>query len=136
MDIGQPAKDRSSQSLSALDTLQKLAERHLEGSRKSCEMAKPYLARTSFQIGDVDLMDSGVLREVDLSPAVLLTKLPDSFADLDADIRGHSPSIDLVEALYLVDALFRLVYASDWEKISRVEPKQNSPGRYCSDSTR
>ena len=56
-------------------------------------------------------MDSGVLREVDLSPAVLLTKLPDSFADLDADIRGHSPSIDLVEALYLVDALFRLVYA-------------------------
>ena len=74
-------------------------------------MAKSYLAHTPFQIGDVDLMDSGVLREVDLSPAVLLTKLPDSFADLDADIRGHSPSIDLVEALYLVDALFRLVYA-------------------------
>jgi hypothetical protein len=83
-------------------------------------MAKPYLARTSFQIGDVDLMDSGVLREVDLSPAVLLTKLPDSFADLDADIRGHSLSIALVEALYLVDALFRLVYASDRAKMSRV----------------
>jgi hypothetical protein len=136
VDIGQPAKDRSSQSLSAFYTLQKLAERHLEGSRKSCEMAKPYLAHTSFQIGDVDLMDSGVLREVDLSPAVLLTKLPDSFADLDADIRGHSPSIDLVEALYLVDALFRLVYASDRAKISRVGPKRNSPGRYCSDSIR
>jgi hypothetical protein len=97
-------------------------------------MAKSHLAHTPFQIGDVDLMDSGVLREVDLSPAVLLTKLPDSFADLDADIRGHSPSIDLVEALYLVDALFRLVYASDRAKISRVEPKRNSPGRYCSDS--
>ena len=79
-------------------------------------MAKSHLAHTPFQIGDVDLMDSGVLREVDLSPAVLLTKLPDSFADLDADIRGHSPSIDLVEALYLVDALFRLVYASDRAK--------------------
>jgi hypothetical protein len=79
-------------------------------------MAKSYLAHTPFQIGDVDLMDSGVLREVDLSPAVLLTKLPDSFADLDADIRGHSPSIDLVEALYLVDALFCLVYASDRAK--------------------
>jgi hypothetical protein len=77
-----------------------------------------------------------VLREVDLSPAVLLTKLPDSFADLDADIRGHSPSIDLVEALYLVDALFRLVYTSDRAKISRVEPKRYSPGRYCSDSTK
>jgi hypothetical protein len=99
-------------------------------------MAKSYLAHAPFQIGDVDLMDSGVLREVDLSPAVLLTKLPNSFADLDADIRGHSPSIDLVEALYLVDALFRLVYASDRAKISRVEAKRNSPGRYCSDSTR
>jgi hypothetical protein len=31
--------------------------------------------------------------------------LPDSFAKLDANIRGHSSSIDLVEALYLVDAL-------------------------------
>ena len=63
-------------------------------------MAKSHLAHTPFEVGDVDLMDVGVLRQVDLSPAVLLTKLPDSFADLDTDTRGHSPSIDLVEALY------------------------------------
>jgi hypothetical protein len=99
-------------------------------------MAKSHLAHTPFEVGDVNFMDAGVLREVDLSPAVLLTKLPDSFADLDADIRGHSPSIDLVEALYLVDALFRLVYTSDRAKISRVEPKRDSPGRYCSDSNK
>jgi hypothetical protein len=74
-------------------------------------MMKSYLAHAPLQVGDVDLMDSGVFRQVDLSPAVLLTELPDSLADLDADIRGHSPSIDLVQALYLVDALFRLVCA-------------------------
>jgi hypothetical protein len=50
-----------------------------------------------------------------LPPAALLPEFADSLADLDADIRGHSPSIDLVEALYLVDALFsgiRLLRAS------------------------
>jgi hypothetical protein len=79
-------------------------------------MAKSHLAHTPFEIGDVDLMDAGVFRQVDLSPAVLLTELSDSFANLDADIRGHSPSIDLAEALYLVHALFRLVCASDRAK--------------------
>ena len=122
--------------LPAVDALEKLAQGQFKGSCQSRQMAKSHLAHTPFEVGDMNFMDAGVLREVDLSPAVLLTKLPDSFADLDADIRGHSPSIDLVEALYLVDALFRLVYASDRAKISRVEPKRNSPGRYCSDSTR
>jgi hypothetical protein len=61
----------------------------------------------------VDLMNSGVFGQVDLSPAVLFTELPDSFADLDADIRGHPPRIDLVQALYLVDALFHFLCASD-----------------------
>jgi len=74
---------------------------------------KPHLAHTPFEIGDVDFVDSGVFRQVDLSPPVLLTELPDSLADLDADIRGHSPSIDLVQALYLVDALFHCFCASD-----------------------
>jgi hypothetical protein len=43
--------------------------------------------------------------EVDLPPAALLSQVSDSLAKLDANIRGHSSSIDLVEALYLVDAL-------------------------------
>jgi len=79
-------------------------------------MTKSYFAHTPFEVGDVDLMDSGVFRQVDLSPAVLFTELPDSFADLDADIRGHLPRIDLVQALYLVDALFRLVCAQNQVK--------------------
>jgi hypothetical protein len=68
-------------------------------------MAKSDFARTALQIGDVDLMNTTLLGEVDLPPTILLSKLPDSFTKLDADIRGHSSSIDLVEALYLVDAL-------------------------------
>jgi hypothetical protein len=69
-----------------------------------------------------------VFRQVDLSPAVLLTELPDSLADLDADIRRHPPSIDLVQALYLVDALFRLVCAWDWEKRAELDKAENIAG--------
>jgi hypothetical protein len=68
-------------------------------------MAKSDLARASFQVGDVDLMDSRLFGKVDLPPTPFLSELPDSFAKLDANIRGHSSSIDLVETLYLVDAL-------------------------------
>jgi hypothetical protein len=70
-------------------------------------MAKPYFPRTPFQIGDVDLMNSRLLGKVDLPPASLLAKLPNAVANLDANIGVHSSSIDLVEALYLVDALSR-----------------------------
>jgi hypothetical protein len=64
-----------------------------------------------------------VFSQVDLSPAVLLTELSDSLADLDADVRGHSPSIDLVQALYLVDALFHLLCASGCAKSGRDRSK-------------
>jgi hypothetical protein len=46
-----------------------------------------------------------LLGQVDLPPAALLAKLADAFSELDADIRGHSSSIDLADALYLVDTL-------------------------------
>ena len=68
-------------------------------------MAKPDLAHSPFKIRNVNLMDSGMLRQVDLSPASFFAELPNSLAKLEADIRGHPPSIDLVEALYLADAL-------------------------------
>jgi hypothetical protein len=51
-------------------------------------------------------MNPGLLGQVDLSPAPLLSKLSNSFAELDTYIWGHSSSIDLAETLYLVDALF------------------------------
>jgi len=60
----------------------------------------------------MNLMNTRLFGKVDLPPTPFLSELPDSFAKLDANIRRHSSSIDLVEALYLVDALFRLVYAS------------------------
>ena len=70
-------------------------------------MPKSDLANAPLKIGDVNLMNSRLFGQVDLSPAPLLSKLPDSFANLDANIGGHSSRIDLVEALYLVHALFR-----------------------------
>jgi hypothetical protein len=49
-----------------------------------------------------------MLSQVDLSPASFFAELSNSLAKLEADIRGHPPSIDLVEALYLADALSAL----------------------------
>lgn len=68
-------------------------------------MAQSNFAHPSFEIGDVDLVHARMLGEINLSPASLLSEFPDSLADLNAYIRGHLPSIDFVEALYLVDAL-------------------------------
>ena len=68
-------------------------------------MTQPDLARSPLQIGNMNLVDSGLLGQVDLPPAALLAKLADVFSELDADIRGHPSSIDLADALYLVDTL-------------------------------
>ena len=71
-------------------------------------MAKPDLAHSPFKIRNVNLMYPGMLSQVDLSPASFFAELSNSLAKLEADIRGHPPSIDLVEALYLADALSAL----------------------------
>ncbi len=97
--------DKRIERLSALNALQKFAERHLEGGRKRGEMVKADFAHTPLKIRDEDLVDTGMLGEVDLAPTILLSEFPDSFAQFDANIRMHPSSIDLVEALYLVDAL-------------------------------
>jgi hypothetical protein len=49
-----------------------------------------------------------MLRQIDLSPASFFAELSNALAKLETDIRGHPPSIDLVEALYLADALSAL----------------------------
>jgi len=98
-------KDGPSQGLFALYTFQKLAERHLKGRCQSRKVAKTDLARPSFEVRYVNLMNTRLFGEIDLPPTPFLSELPDSFAKLDANIRRHSSSIDLVEALYLVDAL-------------------------------
>jgi len=71
-------------------------------------MAKSHLARAPLEIRDMDLVNTRLFGEVDLPPTPLLSKLPDSIAKLDAHIGVHPFSIDLVEALYLVDALSKL----------------------------
>ena len=94
--------------LSAVNALQELTELQIEGGGKSGQMAKPDLAHSPFKIRNVNLMYPGMLSQVDLSPASFFAELSNSLAKLEADIRGHPPSIDLVEALYLVDALSAL----------------------------
>jgi hypothetical protein len=54
-----------------------------------------------------------LLGQVDLPPAALLAKLADVFSELDADIKGHFSSIDLADALYLVDTLSGGVFPAD-----------------------
>jgi hypothetical protein len=116
---------RKTETLSTLYALQELAERHLEGSRKSRQMAKSYLPRTPLEIGDVDLVNTRLFGKVDLPPAPLLSELSDSLANLDANIGVHSSSIDLVEALYLVDALSRKIRVEDGSgvPVSRIAPE-------------
>jgi hypothetical protein len=76
-------------------------------------VAKTDLARTSFEVRYMNLMNTRLFGEVDLPPTPFLSELPDSFAKVCAHIRGHSSSIDLVEALYLVDALSREIRVED-----------------------
>jgi hypothetical protein len=98
---------RSTGTLSALHAVQEFAERKAECSRESCQMAQSDFTRTSLQVRNVNFMDSALFSEVDLPPATLLSQFSNSLAKLDANIRGHSSSIDLAEALYLADALSR-----------------------------
>ncbi len=72
-------------------------------------MTKSDFTCASLQVRNMNFVDARLFSEIDLPPAALLSQIPDSFAKLDANIRGHSSSIDLVEALYLVDALSRRI---------------------------
>jgi hypothetical protein len=101
------SESRSTGTLSALHALQEFAERKVEGSRESCQMAQSDFTCASLQVRNVNFMDSALFSEVDLPPATLLSQFSNSLAKLDANIRGHSSSIDLAEALYLADALSR-----------------------------
>jgi len=81
----------------------------------------------------MNLMNTRLFGEVDLPPTPFLSELPDSFAKVCAHIRGHSSSIDLVEALYLVDALSHEIRAEDYSvvPVSCIGP--DVPG--CADDT-
>jgi hypothetical protein len=76
-------------------------------------VAETDLARSSFEVRYMNLMNTRLFGEINLPPTPFLSELPDSFAKVCAHIRGHSSSIDLVEALYLVDALSREIRVED-----------------------
>src|ERR1700722_13167555 len=111
--LGRPAKNQSSQNLSTFYAFQKLAERDLEGGCQRRQVAETDLAHTSLEVRYVNLVNTRLFGKVNLPPTPFLSELPDSFAKLDANIRRHSSSVDLVEALYLVDALSRELRDAD-----------------------
>lgn len=51
-----------------------------------CQIPKPHLAHAALKIGDVDFVDSGVLGEIDLSPATFFPQCADPQPNLDADV--------------------------------------------------
>jgi hypothetical protein len=124
-----PEKVEASYGLSAFYTFQKLAERHLKGSSESRQVAETDLAHTPLEVRYMNLVNTRLFGKIDLPPTPFLSELPDSFAKLDANIRRHSSSIDLVEALYLVDALSRELRDKDPSAVpvSRIWP--GLPGR-------
>jgi hypothetical protein len=122
-------KDRSRRGLSAFYTFQKFAERHLKGSSQSCQVAETDLARTSFEVRYMNLMNTRLFGKVDLPPTPFLSELPDSFAKVCAHIRGHSSSIDLVETLYLVDALSREIQVENVSCSPGLAFRPGLPGR-------
>jgi|SRR5277367_4324497 len=99
--------------LSTLYTFQKLAERHLKGRCQGRQVAKTDLAGTSFEVRYMNLMNTRLFGKVDLPPTPFLSELPDFLTKVCAHIRGHSSSIDLVETLYLVDALSHEIWVED-----------------------
>jgi hypothetical protein len=127
--LRRPDKVGESDGLSAFYAFQKLAERDLEGGCQRCQVAETDLAHTALEVRYMNLVNTRLFGKVDLPPTPLLSELADSFAKLDANIRLHSSSIDLVEGLYLVDALSREIRAEDPSvvPVSRIGP--GLPGR-------
>jgi len=117
-------QDGPSQGLAAFYTFQKLAERHLKGRCQSRQVAETDLTRTSFEVRYMNLMNTRLFGKVDLPPTPFFTELPDSLTKLDAHIGRHSSSIDLVETLYLVDALSYDIRVEDGSMVpvSRIDP--------------
>ncbi len=118
---------------SSFDAFEELAERHLEGCRQSGQVTQTDLPCAALEVGDMNLVDPRLFGKVDLPPTPFLAELPDFLAKLDANIRRHSSSIDLVEALYLVDALSRDARADAKDRVSRIGPvcrsRQQRQGR-------
>jgi hypothetical protein len=96
-------------------------------------VAKTDLAGTSFEVRYMNLMNTRLFGKVDLPPTPFLSELPDFLAKLDANIRRHSSSIDLVEALYLVDALSHEIRAEDYSVVPVACIGPDVPG--CADDT-
>ena len=70
------------------------------------ECSQSRLSGSAFQVGDVDLMDAGMLGKVDLSPIPGAAQLPDPLARRRTDVLCHAFIIGLAFALYLAHTLF------------------------------
>ena len=93
----------------ASESLQQFRERCSESRGDFAEGTQPRLAGSALQVGDVDLVDAGLLGKVDLSPAFGPAQLPDALARRRTDVLCHASMIGLAFALYLAHTLFGAV---------------------------
>ncbi len=57
------------------------------------------------QVGDVDLMDAGLLGEIDLPPVPGAAQFPDALARRRTDVLCHAFMVVLADTLYLAHTL-------------------------------
>lgn len=91
---------------SALQSSQQFRERNLQGGSDLAQGSQPRLTGAALQIGDVDLVDAGLLGKVDLSPAFGAAQLSDALARRHTEVFCHAFIIGLAFALYLAHTLF------------------------------
>ena len=90
----------------ASESFQQVRERCSESGGDLAEGSQSRLAGSAFQVGDVDLVDAGLLGKVDLPPVPGAAQLPDPLTRRRTDVLCHAFIIGLAFALYLVHTLF------------------------------
>ena len=100
------AEDHELQQRVALQSLQQFRERCFQSRGDFAECTQPRLACSALQVGNVDLVDAGLLGKVDLPPALGPAQLSDALPRRRTDVLCHASMIGLAFALYLAHTLF------------------------------
>ena len=108
-------------------SLEQFRKGNVKGGYDLVERPQARLSGSALQVGDVDLMDAGVLRKVNLPPIPGEAQLPDTFSRRSTDVLCHDIMFGLVYALYLAYALI-LVHPLSWiRKASKCAHGQRFP---------
>ncbi len=90
----------------AVDIPNQIRHWYPKSLRECDKIVQADFPRSALDVRNVDLMDPGMLGQVDLPPALFLPQLPDSRAEPDARICSHPLRIDFVFTLNSAYTLF------------------------------